>query len=103
MNARAKGHRNELKAVKILEASGYAVYKKAHTRFSPGDIFGLFDIIAVNHKGCLFIQVKTNKAKGGGTDYKQAEAIEAFRVPTNVAKEVWVFKDGESKPLVYDL
>ncbi|MAH46467.1 hypothetical protein CMI37_11585 [Candidatus Pacearchaeota archaeon] len=99
MNKSAKGHRNELKAKKILENSGYNVVKKVHTRHDPGDFFGIFDLMAVNQNGWRLIQVKSNKREKPA----EREEIELFTVPINSTKEVWVFKDRIKEPIIHVL
>lgn len=89
VNTRNKGNRNETKAVKILENAGYSVIKKVHTRYSPGDFFGMFDVIGVSAIGIRFVQCKTNRRETP----EEREAIQLFQVPMNATKEVWVFHD----------
>ena len=69
MNTRAKGNRNELKSVKLLEEQGYLVYRVrgSTNKFNQNnDIFGLFDLLAIlkisnTETQIRLIQVKSNK------------------------------------------
>lgn len=63
--SRSKGNRHEREAKNLLSELGYTVHKKVHTRYDPGDIFSLFDLIAVKtERKPVFIQVKTNGTGG---------------------------------------
>ena len=92
MNAKRKGSRNELKAIRILEAAGYSCTKS-------GGSLGVFDIIAVNGQGMRLIQVKSNRYPCPA----ERECIELFPVPNNASKEVWVFNDYERQPIVREI
>lgn len=69
VNKTRKGNYYTLKAKKYLEADGYLVVKSEYRYrvFTPGGIFyktaDIFsaDLIAVNDKEMIFIQVKSNK------------------------------------------
>jgi len=57
----SKGSRYELKARKMFEENEYKVDFKYRTRFhKETDLFGLWDFVAINKNGLLFVQVKTN-------------------------------------------
>ena len=97
MNPRAKGYRNEMKAQKILEAAGYLVIKKVHTKYSPGDFFEIYDLIAHNEDGWRCVQVKTNRRETP----ELREKIEMFPVSPGTTREVWVFYDRVSEPVIH--
>lgn len=62
-----KGSRRELEAADILKSEGWAVYRPATVQFGENDVFGLFDILAINPDmagGPLAIQVKSNGNRG---------------------------------------
>jgi len=63
MNAKAKGHRTQLKAIKLLESEGYLVGKvEQQGRFvKEKDLFGLFDLVAIKDYDLRFVQVTSNK------------------------------------------
>ncbi len=63
LSNRSKGSRNELKAVKELEAEGWIVYRVPPSRKwqIKQDIYEKFDIVAKKDRHTLWIQVKTNK------------------------------------------
>lgn len=91
INTKSKGARNERKAMKLLEATGWYCVRAAGS-------FGLFDIVAVHpvipYVRC--IQVKTNKKPSKG----EIELIKEFTLPQNFTKELWVFVDYNSEPLI---
>jgi hypothetical protein len=95
INTRSKGQRNELRAKKILELAGYEVEKTVGSRFGSKDFWGLFDLLAINATQLRMIQVKTNYCR---PEYK--EAIKEFPCPPTIIKEVWVFKDRVSEPII---
>lgn len=88
-----KGARRELQAKAILEDFGWCVTK-------AGGSLGLFDLVAIQGRDIIFIQVKSNKRP----PKKEREAIQKFRDqidPTvEVSVEDWVFEDGEKLPKV---
>jgi Holliday junction resolvase-like predicted endonuclease len=62
INTTRKGKWKEYKIKEWLEKSGYIVWKPVRIKFHSGDIFGLFDLLAVSEKGkFIFIQVKSNR------------------------------------------
>ncbi len=63
INKRAKGERNKLEAKKILEENGYLVGNvETKTKFNPvKDLFGLFDLAAINNKEILLVQISSNQ------------------------------------------
>ena len=66
MTSRQKGNRTQLKAIKYFEKKGFLVDKVEKTgKFhKQKDLFGLFDLIAIDQLGPIFIQVKTNSTDG---------------------------------------
>jgi Holliday junction resolvase len=93
MNSKAKGSRAERRAMRILEAAGYAVCRS-------GGSLGLFDVIAIGPKDVRCIQVKS-----GGTycSAVEREQLQLLAVPANVSKEIWRFPDWCRKPLTQRL
>jgi len=90
VNAKAKGSRAELRAIRLLEAAGYVCTK-------AGGSLGVFDVIALGAVDVRCIQVKA------GTKYLSAlerEAITALTVPPNVSRECWRFPDRCRAPLI---
>jgi Holliday junction resolvase len=85
-----KGRNNEYKIVKILENAGYTCSRSAGSH-------GKFDIIAFNESGIRLIQSKTN---GCMTEIER-EAIKEFKnCPPNATKEIWMWYDGKSIPII---
>ena len=66
INPVAKGRRLELNYKKKKEAEGYICYKpiKSNRFVKQQDIFGLFDMICINKKEVLLVQVKANRKIG---------------------------------------
>ena len=64
VNTRAKGNRNRRKTITALEKDGYkvAVVERTGRFIKEKDMFGLFDLLAINEYGQIkFVQVSTNK------------------------------------------
>ena len=59
---RAKGNRNQLKAIRFMEEKGFLVDKVEKTgKFAKvKDLFGLFDFVAIEKGKVCFVQVTTN-------------------------------------------
>lgn len=89
INAKDKGNRRERQVVALLEKAGYFVCKS-------GGSLGLFDIIAINPLGVRCIQVKSNRPPGPA----ERETLQLFVTPPGCTKELWVIKDGDTKPLI---
>lgn len=88
--SKAKGSRNEHKAMKILHAAGYHVTRAAGS-------FGMFDVIAINAHGVRLIQVKSNR----DASPQERECIQLFDgLPANATKEVWIFLDYVRAPII---
>lgn len=91
VNARKKGSRSELKAVKELEADGWLVHRvKGSSKWNKNvDMFSLFDLCAKKDSVTLWIQVKTNKKPplDKYSKFKEEYCCEYENV------EVWVYTD----------
>ena len=92
MNTRAIGNAAELEAKKMLQSQGFVAYKGIKTRFFTDDIFGLFDVIAINEREVKLVQVKA-----GAIWPETRIAIANFKVPANVSKEIWLRKKHQPK------
>lgn len=89
MNAKAKGNRQEHKAMRILEAAGYSCCRSAAS-------LGAWDIIAVNGQGLRLIQVKSNRPPAPA----ERETLALFQAPPGATREVWVFHDRRREPTI---
>lgn len=98
MSNRAKGSRNELKAVKKLEADGWLVYRvKGSTKWNKNvDIFNLWDICAKSGIHTKWIQVKTNQKR----DIAKHQEFAAKHCSPTESAEVWVYKDRVKEPRI---
>ena len=63
VNTKRKGNQAELEYKKMKEAQGYSCYKSPNVRFYDVDVFGLFDLICINKKEVLLVQVKSNRIR----------------------------------------
>jgi Holliday junction resolvase-like predicted endonuclease len=91
MNAKQKGNRQERKARKILEATGYLVTK-------AGGSLGLFDLIAENRQRVRHIQVKSNRLPDPA-ERKKMLSVKG-QLPQNSTIEIWVYYDGQREPRI---
>lgn len=82
--------------MKYLEKSGYN-YTRA------GRSFGLWDIIAYNTQGILFIQAKY----GQGPRAAEMARLKAFsnypKAEFIIKRQVWLWKKGIRKPIINDI
>ena len=94
MNTRTKGARVESLAKKKLEKEGWLVFKKDHTRWSPGDFYGQFDMIATKGNTTRYIQIKSNKSDF----YTARKSVAKWVKDTGVTSpcEVWLY-EGKSQ------
>ena len=83
MTAYRRGARLEYLARDVLRQQGYVVVRSAGSH-SP------FDLIAVNERQVLFIQVK----KQGQSIRLALQHLAGVRAPRNARKEVWVYHRG---------
>ena len=90
MNCKAKGTRAEHRAMRILEAAGYACCRSAAS-------LGAFDIIAMNRLGLRCVQVKSGTARVSPVEREQMLAVPR---PENASVEVWRFPDRARAPLI---
>ncbi len=90
-NAKAKGSRAELRAVRILERAGYACTK-------AGGSLGMFDVIAIGPQDIRCLQVKAGD--GNYCSKVERELMRECAVPANVSVEIWRFPDRCREPLI---
>lgn len=89
-NAKAKGARAEHRAMRLLEAVGYACVR-------AGGSLGMFDVIALGATDIKCLQVKS------GTRYCSAierELMRECQLPPNATREIWRFPDRCRTPLI---
>lgn len=103
MNTRAKGNRNEARAVTALENNGWLTYRvKGSTIWNKNvDIFGLFDIIAIKRLNGItytrYIQVKSNQKPS----MKPFKLFKDAYGDERIAVEIWVYVDRKQDGDVY--
>ena len=98
VNTRQKGRRNETRARDAMLAMGYQVQMTAMpSKWSTqNDLFGLWDLIAINADTIRFVQVKTNQTAPPAWR-KEASA---WQCPNNCTKEIWIYKDRIKEPII---
>ena len=79
------GYRAERKAFETLKGYGFTVFRTAGSH-------GLFDLIGVNEKTVIFVQVKTTPFGKIAPMERIKKEIEDFAVPEGVRKELWVME-----------
>jgi len=62
-NRYARGNKYEVKIKRELEKQDWLVYKPVRTRFSPKDVWGMWDLLCwhLKNKEIMFIQLTTDK------------------------------------------
>jgi len=90
-NAKAKGSRAELRAVRILEAAGYSCTK-------AGGSLGMFDVIAIGPQDIRCLQVKAGD--GNYCSKIERELMRECARPPNMSVEIWRFPDRCREPLI---
>lgn len=90
INKGGKGSRLEAKCASELKAEGGRIWKTIRVRYQNIDIFGLFDVLFLPKDGSKLrmIQVKSNRC-----DRATRETIRTLKVPKNIIKELWIWKD----------
>jgi hypothetical protein len=92
-----KGNRNVRKTIKALTEQGFRAEKVEYrSRFHTHDLFGLFDVLAINEKVIRLIQVKSN----AWPSKEHAAAMREFVCPENVIKECWRWESHIQKPRI---
>ena len=91
MNAKRKGSRAEHKAIRILEAAGYACTRAAAS-------LGVFDIVAIGPTDIRLVQVKCGDRCQ--VTAAEREQLLLFVCPGNASKEVWKFFDRQREPVI---
>lgn len=87
--SKAKGSRAEHKTMRYLEARGYSCTRAAGS-------MGMWDVIAVSPVLVRLIQVKAGKRPY--CPPKERAALEAFKVPQGVIKQLWYWEDYAREP-----
>ena len=104
-NTKQKGRNNELKALELLQGTGYEVIivprskpkvKSSNPALTEHDFFGLWDLIAVKHNEIRFVQVKSNRMIYGVA----LEEYQEWSCPDFCTKEIWIFRDRVKDPII---
>lgn len=91
-NAKAKGSRNELRTMKLLEESGYVCTK-------AGGSLGAWDLCGIGPVDVVLVQVKSNR----WPPKQEMETMRKFVIPPNVRKLVVRWRDYQKLPDVREL
>jgi Holliday junction resolvase-like predicted endonuclease len=94
---RKKGQKIEKLAYDFLKKEKYLVWKPVRVKFHSQDIFGLFDIIALNKKELKLIQVQKERKR----PYKVRKIFQLPK-PSKVKFELWVYDSKLKKFKIYD-
>jgi Holliday junction resolvase len=87
MNSKAKGAKNERRAMRLLEADGYRCTRAAAS-------LGLFDVLGVGKDDLVLVQVKSNEWPR--TD--EMQQLRAFLCPANAKKLIHRWRDRAPLP-----
>jgi len=92
MSTRSKGYRRENQVVNILKDAGWRAERSLDPKYSAGDWFGIFDVMALR-KGDrpVYIQVKSNRTAGALKQISEAEFVD----PDFIDPQVWVAHDRQ--------
>lgn len=101
-----KGNRKEAEVRKLLEKEGWETYKVSfRSRYITQDFLGLFDILGVQGRDRLYVQVKSTNSNLSVNAIilnknKQGKSISDF-VEKNMniyeKVEVWIYRNGRWK------
>jgi Holliday junction resolvase len=92
MSRKSKGDRRERQCVNLLEDAGWKAHRKVNNAYDSGDIFGLFDLVAVKHgEKPAFIQVKSNSTGGALKHISEAHFVD----PSHVSALVFIAHDRQ--------
>lgn len=95
-NKKKKGQKIEKIVFDFLKKKKYFVWKPVRVKFHSQDIFGLFDIIALNKKELKLIQVQKDRKR----PYK-VKKIFKLPKPRKISYELWVYDNKEKKFKIY--
>ena len=89
MNRKRKGTRNEHRSMAVLEAAGYRCTRSAAS-------LGEWDIVAINSRDVVLVQVKTRDWPGS----VEMEQLREFPVPPNCRKIVHRWRHRQRLPVL---
>lgn len=92
-----RGQKIEKIAFEELKKKKYLVWKPVKVKFHSQDIFGLFDIIALNKNELKLIQVQKQRKR----PYK-VKKIFKLPKPKKISYELWVYDEKIKKFKIYD-
>lgn len=94
---RKRGQKIEKIAFLELKKKKYLVWKPIKVKFHSQDIFGLFDLIALNKKELKLIQVQKQRKR----PYK-VKKIFKLPKPKKISYELWIYDEKNKKFKIYD-
>lgn len=94
---RQKGQKIEKLAFDLLKNKKYLVWKPVRVKFHSQDIFGLFDLIALNKKELKLIQVQLKRKR----PYK-TKKIFSLPKPQKISYGLWVYDPKNKKFEIYE-
>jgi len=87
LQRRKRGLKIEKIAFDELKRKKFLVWKPVRVKFHSQDIFGLFDLIALNKKELKLIQVQKERKRL----YKNKKILKLPR-PKKISYELWIYK-----------
>jgi len=93
---RKRGQRIEKIAFDYLKEKKFLVWKPVRVKFHSQDIFGLFDLIALNKKELKLIQVQKQRKRL----YKVKEIFKLSK-PKKISYELWVYDTKTKEFKIY--
>ena len=93
VNTVRKGRERELEYKKLKESEGYSCFKptKSHRFVKQQDIFGFFDMICINKKEVLLVQVKSASYNKG------INKIRKFKNHPSFVKKIMAIRKNRGK------
>ncbi len=86
-----KGRRREYQVMRALEAAGFYCIRAAGSH-------GLFDVVAIGPNELRLIQVKANQMASPA----EQECLREFDLgPEGTSKYIWLYVNGQRKPIVH--
>ena len=82
-----RGAQTEYRACQELERVGYTTLRSAGSK-------GAIDIVAWNHNGVRFIQLKRTKSYYQREYEQDKEQLQELPTPPNTTREIWVWRDN---------
>ncbi len=97
LQRKKRGQKIEKIAFDYLKKKRFLVWKPVKVKFHSQDIFGFFDLIALNKKELKLIQVQKERKR----PYKVRKIFKLPK-PRKISYELWVYDPKLKKFKIYD-